>query len=230
MRHEATLLSLNRCSTAGLRLFPMLLSCAYLVCGGSPVAQDGDASALPEPQTDGGKPLMQALRERKTTREFSAAPIPRQLLSDMLWAAFGVNRPETGHRTAPSAMNAQEIDIYVASADGVYLYEAREHRLKLVLAGDVRPSAGARDPVEKGPVVFVYVADFARMTRAQPDQKAFYAGFDAGCISQNVYLFCASAGLATVVHELNRPPLAKAMGLRSAQQIILAQTIGFPTR
>jgi SagB-type dehydrogenase family enzyme len=205
-----------------------LLCCAFVLAGPSGLAEENHRVELPAPQTDGGKPIMVALRERKTSREFSAAPLPKQALSNLLWAAFGVNRPETGHRTAPSAMNAQEIEIYVASAGGLYLYEALSHQLKAVMKTDLRPLTGARDAAGQGPVVLIFVADFSKMVRAPAEQKPFYAAVDTGCISQNVYLYCASEGLATVVHDLNRPPLAKAMNLRPEQHIVLAQTVGLP--
>ncbi len=183
---------------------------------------------LPPAQTTGGKPLMQVLKARRTSREFSAVNLPAQVLSNLLWAAFGVNRPD-GHRTAPSAMNHQEIDIYVATAEGLYLYEPNGHRLTPVLSDDVRAATGTQDFVRDAPVNLVYVADFGKMGQISLDDKVFYSAADAGFIGQNVYLYCASEGLATVVRgSINRGTLAKAMRLRADQRIILAQTVGFP--
>lgn len=186
------------------------------------------AIPLPSADTGGGMPLMQALRERSTQREFRPDPLSPEMLSNLLWAAFGVNRPESGHRTAPSAMNAQEIDLYLATCDGLYLYDAPAHRLQPVLKGDFRSKTSGQDFATQAPVTLIFVADYARMQSAKPEQKELYSTFDAGCISQNIYLFCASAGLATVVHELDRTPLTEAMKLRPDQRIVFAQAVGFP--
>ena len=154
---------------------------------------------LPPPHLTGGKPLMEALRDRQSQREFSTKPLELQLLSDLLWAAFGINRPGNNHRTAPSAMNSQEIDLYVALADGVFVYNADTHGLDPVAADDLRRKTGGQGFVKVAPVALVFVADLARMVKAKPDAKEPYAWVDTGFISHNVYLYCASAGLATVV-------------------------------
>ncbi|MFA5785148.1 MAG: SagB/ThcOx family dehydrogenase [Phycisphaerae bacterium] len=194
----------------------------------APAAQDSKTIQLPEPQKTGGKPLMQALAERKTSREFSTKELPDQVLSNLLWAAFGINRPD-GKRTAPSAMNQQEIDIYVALAKGFYLYDAQSNSLKLVLEKDLRKMTGKQPFVEVAPVNLVYVADLSKMTRGSEQDKAFYSGADVGFIAQNVYLFCASENLATVVRGyVDKEILAKAIGLRPDQKVILAQTVGYP--
>jgi SagB-type dehydrogenase family enzyme len=193
------------------------------------IADDFGAVALPTPRMEGGKPLRDALRERRSSREFSREALSHGQLSDLLWAAFGINRPDTGGRTAPSAMNWQEIDIYVATADGLYLYDARGHRLIRTGTGDIRELTGQQSFVAGAPVNLIYVADYGRMGEARGEDKAFYAAADAGAISQNVYLFCASEGLTTVVRaSLDAPALAKAMGLRSEQRIVLAQSVGLP--
>lgn len=181
---------------------------------------------LPTPQTQGGKPLMQALKDRKSTREFSPKELPLQVLSDMLWAADGINRPESGLRTAPSARNMEEIDIYVARADGLYLFDAKANTLIPVLTQDLRALTGKQAFVKDAPLDLIYVADLSRMGGQGAD---FYAATDTGYISENVYLFCASSGLATVVRgSIDKEALAKAMKLRPAQRIILAQTVGYP--
>ncbi|HNQ36201.1 MAG TPA: SagB/ThcOx family dehydrogenase [bacterium] len=183
-----------------------------------------EAVKLVKPQTTGGKPLMQALNERRSQRAFSSKELPPQVLSNLLWAAFGVNRPD-GRRTAPSASNRQEIDIYVAMARGLYLYNAKEHRLDPVLAEDIRTVTGAERLVKDTPVVLVFVADYARMS----GNKDLYSATDTGYISQNVYLYCASEGLATVVlGTVNREALAGWMKLRPDQKIILTQPVGYP--
>jgi nitroreductase len=207
-----------------------LLAVAILLsASGSPsAAQEAKPIALSPPQTGGGRPLMQALKERKTTREFSTDRLPPQMLSDLLWAGFGINRPEIDHRTAPSAMNSQEIDIYVALAEGLYVYEAKSHQLQPVGTGDYRAKTGSQPFVTNAPVALIFVADLARLSKAKPNDREFYAAIDTGFISQNVYLFCASEGLATVVHETDRERLGQALKLRPNQKVILAQAVGYP--
>ena len=191
-------------------------------------AQELQPVQLPKPQTDGGKPLMQVLKERKSVRAFSSQDLSEQTLSNLLWAACGINRPD-GRRTAPSAMNRQEIDIYVVTAKGAWLYDAKEHLLKPVAAGDLRTLAGTQEWVKEAPVNLVYVADTAKMGGGDEEARTLYSGADTGFIAQNVYLYCASEELATVVRaSVDRPALSKALGLRPEQKIILAQTVGHP--
>ncbi len=189
------------------------------------------AIQLPGPQIEGGKPLMQTLQNRSSSRTFSSKKIPLQVLSNLLWAAFGVNRPDSGRRTAPSAMNWQEIDIYVATGDGLYLYDANRHQLQTVLGEDIRDLTGLQPFVKEAPVDLVYVANLSRMTGARQGDKELYSAADTGFIGENVYLFCASEGLATVIRgSIDRSALAKAMKLRPEQKIILAQTVGYPKK
>ncbi|MFH0963766.1 MAG: SagB/ThcOx family dehydrogenase [Planctomycetota bacterium] len=203
---------------------------AVLLAGAAAFAEGAEAVKLPPPEKEGGKPLMQALAERRSTREFSPEKLTEQVLSNLLWAADGVNR-EDGRRTAPSAMNAQEIDIYVVTADGVSRYDAKAHALVPILAEDVRELAGKQPFVKEAPVNLVYVADYARIGRGSEADKDFYAAADTGFISQNVYLFCASEGLATVVRgSVDRAGLTKAMKLEGTQRIMLAQTVGHPKK
>ncbi len=191
--------------------------------------QQNVAIELPPPQTERGGTLMQALKSRRSTREFAIKALSSELLSNLLWVAFGVNRPDTGGRTAPSAHNWQEITIYAALAEGLYCYEPAAHTLRLAVSADLRALTGVQDFVAIAPLDLVYVADFARMTDASAEDRAFFAAADAAVIAQNVYLFCAYAGLATVVRGLvDRKRLARAMGLRSDQRIALAQSVGFP--
>ncbi len=183
---------------------------------------------LPKPQMDGGKPLMQVLRDRKSSRAFSSQKLPEQVFSNLMWAAFGINRPD-GRRTAPSASNRQEIDVFVVTPEGAYLYDAKEHLLTPVAAGDFRAPAGTQDYVKDAPVNLVFVADSAKMGKATEEQMAMISGADTGFISQNAYLYCASEGLATVVRaSVDRAALSKALKLRPEQKIILAQTVGYP--
>ena len=192
------------------------------------IAEEAGRIQLLPPQTEGGKPLLQALQERSSTREYGPETISLPILSNLLWAAFGINRPESGKRTAPSAHNWQEIDIYAATEDGLYRYNEKAHALDLVLAQDLRAKTGAQKFVKDAPLNLIFVADLSRMGDASADEKAFYAAADAGFISQNVYLYCASEGLATVVRRwIDRPALARAMNLGPDQEIILAQTVGY---
>jgi len=208
-----------------------LVLALVLICPPLSPAQEIKSIQLLKPQMDGGRPLMQVLKDRRSSRAFSSEKLPLQVLSNMLWAAFGVNRPDSGKRTAPSAKNRQEIDIYVATADGLYLYNAKAHTLELILAKDVRAMTGVQEFVGKAPVNLIYVADFTRMGERPEAEKVFYSAANTGFISQNVYLYCTSEGLATVVRGwVDRPALAKVMGLRPDQRITLAQTVGYPKR
>jgi SagB-type dehydrogenase family enzyme len=192
-------------------------------------AQEVTMIKLPPPQMEGGKSLMQALNERHSTREFSDKQLTSQVLGSLLWAAAGVNRPESGKRTAPSARDWREIDIYVATAEAVYRYDNQKHLLLPVQSGDLRAVTGVQDFVATAPVTLVYIADLGRMQGADNDQQHLYSAADAGFIAQNVYLFCASAGLATVVRgSIDRQALGKALALNKNQRIILAQTVGYP--
>lgn len=195
-----------------------------------PAAGDaGPEMALPAPSRDGGLPLMQALGLRQSQREFRPDSLAPQVLSDLLWAACGVNRRELGGRTAPSAMNGQEIDLYVATAEGLWLFEHVPHRLRRVQASDVRRVTGYQDFVDEAPLDLVMVADHARMKRVPASKRESYASVAAGAIAQNVYLFCASAGLATVTRAwFDRAALTRAIGLGPDQQIVLTQTVGRP--
>lgn len=188
-----------------------------------------DLFVLPAPVVAPQVSLAEALRQRRSVRAFSTETLPAEALSALLWAAFGINRPSTGHRTAPSARNWQEIDIFVVLAQGSYRFDAHNHRLDLVKAEDLRSATGTQDFVAHAPVNLVYVANFDRMTGATAEERHFLAGADAGCIAQNVYLYCAGAGLATVVRGLvDRRQLAHDLGLSSTQRIVLAQTVGWP--
>jgi SagB-type dehydrogenase family enzyme len=214
------------------RMFSIMLAIVLTVCFAFPVfAEAPKAIQLPAPQMDGGMPLMKALKLRCTIREYSAEALPPQELSNLLWAACGVNRSESGKRTAPTARNMQEIDVYVALVDGLYLYDAKAHVLNLVLAQDLREATGKQPFVKDAPVNLVFVADFAKMGDGTKEMKDFYSATDTGYISQNVYLYCASAGLGTVVRgHLDREALKTAMNLRADQNVVLAQTVGYPKK
>ncbi len=196
---------------------------------GTTLAQESNAIKLLSPEVEGGKPLMQTLKGRHSTREFDTQPLPPQVLSNLLWAASGVNRPDSGKRTAPSARDWREIEVYVAMAESAYRYDPQTHTLKRVVASDIRKLTGVQDFVATAPVNLVYVADLDKMSDAGAEQKALYSATDTGFIAQNVYLFCASAGLATVVRgSVDRQAPGIALRLNSHQQIILAQSVGYP--
>lgn len=195
---------------------------------------------LPPPEKEGGKSVLAALQERKTTRNISPKPVPAQVLSNLLWAAFGVNRGLASFnkpgRTAPSASNSQEIDLYVSLSEGVYLYEAVPHRLTPVVAGDFRGRAG-RGRAATAPVNIFYVADLTRYDLGpdQPDraigdpevQKSYYYT-DTGFIAQNVYLFAASQGLAAWFHNCDKENTVREFNLKHTQRILFTQTVGYP--
>ena len=190
----------------------------------------GDAASttpLSPAKIKGGLPLMQALAQRQSLREFDPAPLPDQTLADLLWAAAGVNRPALAGRTAPSAMNAQEVDVYAALPTGLFRYAAVSHTLHLVSAVDARRVTGYQDFVDDAPLDLVFVADYARMKLVPAAKRESYASVAAGAMAQNVYLYCASAGLATVIRAwIDRGALAQALGLNNDQQVLLSQTVG----
>ncbi len=186
---------------------------------------------LPPPDRKGGKPLMQALNERQTTRSFTEDNLTQQQLSDMLWAAWGINRPDQKKRTAPSAMNYQEIDVYAALPGGLYLYIAETHTLKMINNKDLRKTTGTQSFVNNAALNLVYVADIGKAGKKEgikiDDSDLLMSYSNAAFIAQNVYLFCASANLGCVVRgSIPKEKLSLEMGLRSNQYIILAQTVG----
>lgn len=192
---------------------------------------------LVKPEMGSGNSFMQLLWKRKSLRQYSTEPLPLEILSNLLWAAFGINRQD-GKRTAPSANNKQEIDIYVASAKGLYLYDAKGNILNPILPDDIREMTGipAQAYVKDAAVNLVYVADYSKMKgyyygTVRDEVKDLYAAADTGLIGANVYLYCASEGLSTVMRaEIDRPALASVMKLRADQKIILAQSVGFPKK
>ncbi len=205
-----------------------MLIAFLLMCVVSATAQE--IIKLPAPKTEGGMPLMQALKERKSGREFSSQKLPLPVLSNLLWAAWGINRPD-GHHTAPSARNAQEIDVYVALSDGLFLYEPKQHQLQQISTEDMRAATGTNDYVKDAALNLVYVADPARANLKEPVDIAFYSGVDTSFLAQNVYLYCASEGLQVVVRgSIDRAALSKLMKLRPDQKITLAQSVGYPKK
>ncbi len=195
------------------------------------MAQDTAVIKLPPPQTDGGKPLMQALKLRQSTRGGFGPdkPLSMQVLSNLLWAADGLNRPDQKHRTAPSAADWQNIDIYLTMADGLYLYDPIKHELKVLGKEDIRVVSGQQDFVKEAPLNLIYVADMAKAQfggKKMPEVEETWSFANTAFIAQNVYLYCASENLACIVRAMiDRDAASKALKLRPDQKVILAQTI-----
>ncbi|HOY39653.1 MAG: SagB/ThcOx family dehydrogenase [Bacteroidales bacterium] len=194
------------------------------------IAQEVTRIDLPEPVMSGGKPLMDVFKSRCSQRSFSNQELTLQSISNLLWAANGINRPDSKKRTAPTAMNDQEIEVYLANKDGVYVYLPEEHAIELVESGDLRGKFGIQGFVKDAPVILIYVADYKKMSSLMSkEDKDFYAATDVGFVSQNVYLFCASEGLATVVLGMvSRDSAAKSINLDSGKKIMLTQCVGYP--
>jgi nitroreductase len=206
-----------------------LLSSGAFAATQTVLAQESGVVELPPPRTDGGKPLIQALRLRRSIREYADKPLAAQVLSDLLWAAFGINRPAMGDRTAPYWRHVMVIDIYAAMADGVWLYEPKRHALIPHLSTDIRAQTGTQDFVGTAPLNLIYVAHGERMQDISAEDRRLYASVDTGFIGQNVYLFCASEGLASVFRgAVDYQTLAKAMKLGAGQFVTFAQTVGYP--
>ncbi len=190
---------------------------------------DGSYStySLPTPQFPSNMPLMQALQERHSTRTFRADELSVSAIAAVLWAGFGANRPD-GKRTAPSAYNAQDIDIYLATGKGLFRYDAGSHSLAALLPDDLRPFTGTQGFVTAAPANLVYVSDYSRIGASAEDCLQ-WSWAHSGCIAQNVYLACAALGLATVVRStFDRTALSARMGLNANQHITLAQAVGSP--
>ena len=184
---------------------------------------------LPPPDKAGGKPLMQCLTERKSERKFDSKPLPPQILSDLLYAADGISRPD-GRKTVPTARNLQSQEVYAAMADGLYLYHPKTHSLDLVKAGDIREKCGMQAIHKTAPIVLIYVGDVSKIGK-NAAEKVFYAANHAGYASQNVYLYCTSAALATVVCGLvNKPELEKVMELPGTKRVQLTQPVAYPAK
>jgi nitroreductase len=192
-------------------------------------ASDAITIRLPAPRTEGGKSLIQALRRRRSTREYADRDLPDQVVSDLLWAAFGINRDALGDRTAPYWRHVMVIDIYAATANGVWLYDPKQHALVPHSKADIRIATGLQDFVATAPLELIYVAHGERMQDVSVEERRLYASVDASFIGQNVYLFCASEGLGTVFRgAVDHTKLEQALQLDAAQFVTFAQTVGYP--
>jgi hypothetical protein len=206
-------------------LFAGLLATVSL----SQPARSQEAIKLPAPETSGGMPLMDALTKRRSTRLYGDQGLSPQQLSNLLWAAFGINRPESGGRTAPSWRGSNEIDIYVAMPDGVRVYDVKANELRTVFGGDIRSGTANVPFVRNAPIVLIYVADRTRMAKASDEDHIQNAHVDAAIIAQNVYLFAASAGLGTVIlGNVDRKSLSQTLKLRDNQILTYSQPVGHP--
>jgi len=194
----------------------------------APAAAAEAGRALPPPRRNAGKPLMQALQARRSTREYDGRPLSDAVLSDLLWAAFGINRP-SGDRTAPYWRHIMVIDVYAATAAGVWFYDPQRHALVRHSDGDIRAETGQQDFVASAPLNLIYVAHGERMTDVPAEDRRLYASVDTGFVGQNVYLFCASEGLATVFRgAVDTGKLGRTLGLGDGQFVTFCQSVGYP--
>lgn len=201
----------------------IFFSVAFLLIAFSISAQD---ITLPAPQKTGGKPLMEVLAQRKSNREFSKQELSLQQVSNLLWAANGINR-EDGKRTAPTARNLQEVDIYLFNAKGIYLYDHVKHALKFIKEGDFRGEAAMNPFAKEAPVLLIFVANHDKMGGMPAEAMATYGATDCGNVSQNVYLFCCSENLNTVaVGSIYKDKIKELIGFNG--MAILGQPVGLP--
>jgi SagB-type dehydrogenase family enzyme len=192
------------------------------------VSQELQPIKLLPPQTEKGKTLMKALEERCSTREYSDRAMRLQDISNVLWAANGINRVKEMKHTAPTAVNWQEIDIYVILGKGIYQYDPHDSTLYPVVKGDLREQAGTQDYVKTAPLNLIYVADYSKMKNAEEAKKESYASADAAFIAENVYLVCAAFDMGCVVRaSVDKDKLSVTLKLRPEQKIVLGQTVGF---
>jgi SagB-type dehydrogenase family enzyme len=191
---------------------------------------------LPTPQSDLDFPLMKAIKERRSKRKWTDAPVSDQELSNLLWAACGITMEETkdhkSRRTAPSSSNTQAIRVYLALDRGLYLYEEIEHQLKLIKSLDIRKNIGIQKMMHSAPVGLIYVSDYSHLSKyltKDEDRRWFVSGTDTAFLSENVYLYCAAAGLNTVVLGMvDRVSLHELMGLGETEKVVYAQVVGKP--
>ena len=206
----------------GILTFVVLL--IWTICS----AQVIENIPLPPAQKTGGMPLMEAFQLRKSQRSYSSKELTSQQISNLLWAAYGINRPD-GFRTVPAAKNWYEYDIYILKQDGWFLYEVSKHSLLKMGNEDLRIYGGTQDFVKAAPVILVYVADFGRMNDTTDELRKFFSAVDVGYISQNVYLWCASENLATIIlGQVDKVKVREVLKLKPDQQVILSQPVAYP--
>lgn len=214
---------------SALKIVSVLLIGLLIAVGSSHSVWSQESIKLPAPEMTGGMPLMDALAKRRSTRLFDDRDLSPQQISDLLWAAFGINRSESGGRTAPSWRGSNETDIYMVTAKEVRIYDPKGHELRKIVEGDLRAKTSTLPFVRHAPVVLIYVADRTRMAKASEEEQIQNAHVDAAIIGQNVYLFAASAGLGTVIlGSVDRKALSQVLGLRSDQVLTYTQPVGHP--
>lgn len=184
---------------------------------------------LLKPNLNRSGAVMKALSERQSTREYASKALSLADLSDLLWAANGINRSDSGKRTAPSAMNKQDVDVYVVLPEGTYLYDAKNHQLNLVAEGDHRGAvAGGQAFVKTAPVSLVLISDISRFGDAKSARNQLMGAMDAGIVSQNISLFCSSANLATVPRaSMDFDQLKKVLKLKETQMPMMNHPVGY---
>lgn len=197
--------------------------------GCSMAAQDPKTIILNPPDKTRGLPVMKALSLRASATEFDTTSLNLQDMSDLLWAANGINRPESGKRTAPSARNAQDIDVYAVMKSGVYLYNANKHCLDFITGGDHRALvAGRQENFAVAPLFCVLVSDFSRFSSGDDSSKMVIAAYDAGIVSQNISIFCASVGLDTRVRaSMDQEKLREILKLKDSQHLMLNNPVSY---
>ena len=209
--------------TFKLIVFAMALSFAFNV--------SAQVEKLPQPKFPTDMSLMNCLNERRTIRDFVEEEISVQEIANMLWAAYGVNRPEESKLTVPSARNVQEIDVYLFTEKGVYIYNSYEHTIELIQEGDYRAKISSQKHFSVAPVSVVLVANYGRMKGFDKESLEFYSAIDCGYVSQNIYLYCASSErMGTVAcGAINRDEISTILGLKNAKPL-LAHPFGVATR
>jgi hypothetical protein len=214
---------------SGRKITGTFLAGIFIVVGFTQPVWTQESIKLPAPEMSGGMPLMSALAKRQSTRIFGDQNLSPQQVSNLLWAAFGINRPESGGRTAPSWRGSNETDIYLATSTEVRIYEPKANEVRKIMDGDIRAKTSVLPFVRNAPVVLIYVADRARMAKASDEEHILNAHVDAAIIAGNVYLFAAAAGLGTVVlGSVDRKSLSQTLKLRDDQILTYTQPVGHP--
>jgi SagB-type dehydrogenase family enzyme len=215
-----------------MRMGKIILFVSIIILSGAVIAQDKTSFKLPAPDTTGGLPVMKALSERASVRDFDTTSPDMNVISNLLWSANGINRHESGKRTAPSAMNSQDADVYLLTKQGAYFYNAAAHSIELISGGDYRKlAAGKQENVADAPLFCLLVSDISRFKSGSDSLKAIWGALDAGIVSQNISIYCASAGLATVPRAtMEQEKLREVLRLKDSQKLILNHPVGFKKR
>lgn len=214
-------------------MIAMLIVCVSLAFTQNETPADGSLISLPQPDIMGGMPLMRALAGRSTQRQFADTPLPRKVLANLLWAANGINRKKSGKQTAPSSHQLREIEIYIVTAEGGFMYVPEKHALKRIHSLDMHQAVAEQTYVRNAPVSLIYVADFKKFGphRDNPEREALkkqISSTHCGFIGQNVYLFCASTGLNCVFHGwMDGGKIHEMLRLDNRKHVLFGQAIGY---